>query len=566
MTPKSTPKSTPASNSTNPELTGSTLNGWRLLPGSRRWLIPLTIALVVGLVLRFSALDRAVYWYDETITSVRIAGYTKEQVEDFFVPQGRLVAPAELAPLQRSGDRSWAATLQSLAQETPDQVPLYYLLLRAWTLLAGDSVGAIRAFSAVISLLAFPMVALFCGEWLRGWPRARSVTALAIGLLAVSPIHVVYAREARGYSLAVVLALGAGWALLRALRLSAAGRSRRVWAVYGAIVALNFYGHLPLALGIAAQGVYVALGGWLGRSATGLAPVRRMLLAWGGSVLAATIAFSPWIVCWLTYRKPMGWIDRTLTLGTLVQRWGLNFSAIALDWQAVFDRPLFDISSATDPIALTWQWLPIGLLVAAVGASLIQLVRVTPVRIWLLPVMWGAIALPFALLDAIDGGQRSTIARYFLPAYLALGLVLAFGCSEGLANQRSRSWAVGAIALLWVVGLWSSSRAVVANTWWNKYSSYDDPAIAQQVSRLDLPVVVSGNALRLLTLARRLPPTARLVYLEQPELDLPATIEQAIAYRPKEEWLDRLKTDPKYQLSPIEPFAQVWTIRQIQQR
>lgn len=556
---------TPGSNATGPNASGFHPPGWRRwLPRSRRGWVVVTIALVVGLVLRFAALDRAVYWYDETITSVRIAGYTKEQVEDFFQPAGRLVAPAELAPLQRSGDRPWAATLQSLAQETPDQVPLYYLLLRAWTWVAGDSVGAIRAFSALISLLVFPMLALFCGEWLRDWPRARSVTALAIGLLAVSPIHVVYAREARGYSLAVVLALGAGWALLRALRLSAAGRSRRAWAVYSAIVALNLYGHLPLALGIAAQGAYVALVGWLGRSTQGLAPMRRQLLAWGGSMLAAAIAFSPWIVCWLTYRKPMGWIERDLTFGTLIQRWALNFSAIALDWQAVFDRPLFDISSDTDPIILTWQWLPIGLLVAAVGASLWRLVRVTPVHIWLLPVTWGAIALPFALLDAIDGGQRSTIARYFLPAYLALGLVLAFGCSEGFAQRRSRAWAVGAIGLLWVVGLWSSGRAAVADTWWNKYSSYDDPAIAQQVSRLDPPVVVSGNALRLLTLARRLPPTARLVYLDKPEATLPATIQQAIAYRPQEEWLDRLKTDPRYQLSPIDPFKNVWTIQQIQ--
>jgi hypothetical protein len=189
------------------------------------------------------------------------------------------------------------------------------------------------------------------------------------------------------------------------------------------------------------------------------------------------------------------------------------------------------------------------------------LLRVASPDIWLFPLLTGAIALPFALLDAVDGGQRSTIARYFLPAYLALTWLLAFGLSEAWANQRRRPWVAGAIALLWVVGLWSSSQGVMAPTWWNKYSSYDDPAIAQRVSQLQPPVVISGNALRLLTLARRLPSQAQLIYLEEPDLPLPETIQRAIAYRPKAEWLDRLKTNPRYQIQAIEPFNNTWAIQ-----
>lgn len=524
------------------------------------WMV--AIALVVGLVLRFSWLDRSVYWYDETITSVRIAGYTKEQVEDFFAPPGRLVAPSELAPLQRSGDRPWADTIASLATETPDQVPLYYLLLRAWTMVAGDSVSAIRSFSALVSLLVFPALGLLCWEWLGDHPERVPTTLLAIGLMAVSPIQVVYSREARGYSLAVVLALLAGWALLRALRDSRGDRprSRRAWIAYSAIVALNLYGHLPLALGVAAQGVYVVLRSWWERAAIGWSGLRQRAIAWGWSVLAAAVAFSPWIVFWLTYRKPMGWIDRTLEFGTLIQRWGLNFSAIAVDWQALFDRPLFDILSSTDPIALSWQWGPIALLGWAIAACSFDLWRNTPPALWLFPIAWAATPLPFALLDAIDGGQRSTIARYFLPAYLGLGLLLAAGLARALARPTRRVWVVGAIGLLWGVGLWSSSRSVVAVTWWNKYSSYDDPAIAQVVRQLDPPIVVSGNGLRLLTLARQLPEQARLMHIEEPSLALPPTVQRAIAYRPKSEWLDRLKTNPAYQLSPIAPFADLWRI------
>jgi len=55
--------------------------------------------------------------------------------------------------------------------------------------------GAIRSLSAIISLLVFPGVYwLLPGIWVvNGW--------IAIALIAVSPFHILYAQEAREYSL-----------------------------------------------------------------------------------------------------------------------------------------------------------------------------------------------------------------------------------------------------------------------------------------------------------------------------------------------------------------------------
>jgi uncharacterized membrane protein len=63
--------------------------------GKPEWLKAVVIALlVVGVVLRFVNLDRKVYWYDETLTSLRIFGYTRTELQATF--QGQVVPVAEL--------------------------------------------------------------------------------------------------------------------------------------------------------------------------------------------------------------------------------------------------------------------------------------------------------------------------------------------------------------------------------------------------------------------------------------------------------------------------------------
>jgi uncharacterized membrane protein len=56
------------------ELTG----GWGFHQTSLRFLI--IVLLVLGVFFRFVNLDRKVYWDDETITSLRVSGYTIEEM------------------------------------------------------------------------------------------------------------------------------------------------------------------------------------------------------------------------------------------------------------------------------------------------------------------------------------------------------------------------------------------------------------------------------------------------------------------------------------------------------
>jgi uncharacterized membrane protein len=206
------------------------------LPGflHLKWLrFGLIIILILGIFFRFVNIDKKLYWLDETHTSMRIAGYTPQEVRSNLYT-GNLISPLDIQKYQRlNSERGVIDTVNALATESPQHPPLYYVMARLWAQCFGDSVAAIRSLSAVISLLAFPCMYWLCLELfhspLVGW--------LGMGLIAVSPFHVLYAQEARQYSLWTVTILLSSAALLQAIRV----KTKLSWGVYTIALALGFY-------------------------------------------------------------------------------------------------------------------------------------------------------------------------------------------------------------------------------------------------------------------------------------------------------------------------------------
>lgn len=166
--------------------------------GSR---VLIAVLLALGLFFRFANLDKKLYWMDEMITSFRIAGYsTNEFKEQFF--DRREITVQDIQKYQRMHpEKTLIHTIRSLAEGDRLRMRLYFILARLWAELFGDSTRAIRSLSAFISLFVFPSLYWLCRE-LFDSPR---VAWIAISLLAVSPFHVLYAQEARPYSLWVLM-------------------------------------------------------------------------------------------------------------------------------------------------------------------------------------------------------------------------------------------------------------------------------------------------------------------------------------------------------------------------
>lgn len=199
----------------------------------------LIVLLVLGVFFRLVNLDRKVYWHDEAYTSLRIAGYTAEKVNQNLF-NGQVIGIEDLQKYQRPNpEKGLVDTINTLVIDDAQHPPLYYIVVRLWVQWFGNSVAVTRSLSALISLLVFPLVYYLCLELfessLVGW--------VAIALIAVSPFHVLYAQEAREYSLWTVTILLSSWLLLRASRLTSQGRENiwQDWGLYAIAFVLSLY-------------------------------------------------------------------------------------------------------------------------------------------------------------------------------------------------------------------------------------------------------------------------------------------------------------------------------------
>lgn len=171
---------------------------------------------------------------------------------------------------------------------------LYYLVLRMWSVLAGDSVLALRAFSALGLGVAAGLVVVLVARYrdLRVAVAAGLVTGLLPGLAWA-------ALEARGYAWAAALAVLA----TLALDVAEERDTRRSWVAYGGVALLACCWHLYLVLLVLAHGVTVAA-------------VRRDLArTWLVAAGAAGAGLAP--LAWLAWRQR----DQVAWLANLRYRW-----------------------------------------------------------------------------------------------------------------------------------------------------------------------------------------------------------------------------------------------------
>ena len=197
----------------------STKNGERLNyhnPSLGKWVrFLIRVILVMGIFFRFANLENKVYWIDEGYTSGRISGYTESEfIQEFGC--GQIKEIKSLQKYQRiNAEKTVFDTVKGWALEESQLTPLYFVAARFWVKLFGDSIAVTRSLSAVFSVLALPCMYWLCLELFES-----SVTAwLAVAIIAVSPFQIVYAQEARPYSLFVMLILLSSAVLLRGMRL-----------------------------------------------------------------------------------------------------------------------------------------------------------------------------------------------------------------------------------------------------------------------------------------------------------------------------------------------------------
>lgn len=130
---------------------------------------PIILVLLLALILRIYNITARDYWYDESFTAILV-------------------------------HRPWTGMWQGILNDV--HPPVYYILLKAYTYIAGWSPFSLRFFSTVFSVSSIFLIYKIAGKLYNPYKSYKHYIPLTAAFLAaISPFQIQYAQEARQYSL-----------------------------------------------------------------------------------------------------------------------------------------------------------------------------------------------------------------------------------------------------------------------------------------------------------------------------------------------------------------------------
>ena len=228
-------------------------------------------------------------------------------------------------------EHSWATLTHFVAADLVHP-PLFYILLKFWIGVGGESLPWLRSFPAITSVAAVGPVVLLGREL----NLTRTETTLALLLLGVNGYLIKYAQEVRMYSLLFFLSTCSLWLFVSAVRRESGEAKRRlVWltAVNLLMIYTHYYGWLMVALQLV----------------TVLLLYRRRVKPFIISFAILVASYIPWLVQIARayeaarFGQNIGWIPRPGVAALIEYVTLLNqpfvFPESSADNRAIFFRP-----------------------------------------------------------------------------------------------------------------------------------------------------------------------------------------------------------------------------------
>lgn len=424
------------------------------------WLLAVVIlAVVLGAYLRFDNLAGKTFWEDEAFTALHTTGHLDHgDLRPLF--NGRIYSVSRLQELETLSDRrGLGATVSSLAAEDRDQGVLYYILERGAVTLFGTSIMGYRLLGALLGVLSIGAAWLLADILY----NSKSTAALFAGIVALSPFEVLYAHEARGYTLTALMTLLGSYLFLRGVRRPTFGS----WTAYSVAMTLGLYSSLLLALVAIGHVVYAGIV---------LRDNRRALLGCVTALCVSAALYAPWFIGVAFNNKLIGaqlaWGATKYPLRLMVEKWLFNANA-----------QFFDLEWLTLKFAL------IGALVLALmAAATIVLVMRAPRKQWTFVLLLGGItAALFIGRDLVTHSHWSTIARYLIPTWLAFQLAVAYALDRW---RTAAKWGFVLVVLVFGVEGVSAVVNTQAASWYNNQIGAPVPSLAKVINKSVNPLVV----------------------------------------------------------------------------
>ena len=322
--------------------------------------------------------------------------------------------------------------------------PLYYTVLRLWSLAAGNSEFALRFVSALLGSF-FVLATIWMGKEV-----FNSSVGVWSGLfVAVNPVAIYYAQEARTYTLLLLLLSLVYTNLWKAVTRN----SMKNWLLFCVCALLSLYSHYFAALALVPTAVLLLL--W---------PTdERKDLRWryyGCAVVCCAVFFLPFAafkflgagqltgLAWLEamWRQTSPWllILRSLEIFGVGPQPGVTF----LDFKQWVS---LDVPVWLHPIGVSLIGLLTVAALAPLGDRTLEVPQIGRRKIWLVAL----VCVPLLLLLSLSFVRPLyLVGRYDLVGFAAYPIVLGLGAAKLQRVDRFGSWIMLGVGmcLLGVVG------------------------------------------------------------------------------------------------------------------
>jgi uncharacterized membrane protein len=389
---------------------------------NRPHLLLLLLWLAIGTALRFLRLAALPPWTDECATMVFSLGNSFRTV-----PLNEIIsADILLQPLQVNPANGINVVIRELLTESTHP-PVYFALAHFWMKMFSP-IGEIalvwvaRSLSAVFGVLSIP--AMFGFGYLTF--RSKLVAQMAAAIMAVSPLIVFLGREARHYTLAMLLVIASLSCCVKAIQSIHRQQSLPMWIVL-AWVAINSLGmatHYFFSLTLAAEALVLFTHIWRNRKRN-----LRQTYLWRIAIIAIGTLIG--CVVWIPFLQSIPNSDLTnwVAISNPHARWLEPIGRLLL-WNLSMLLLL--------PSALTI--LPLGIVIVSGVATLLFL-------LWSLPKLRYGLKIQQDSADSFLGIQ--IISEYLLIAvFLCLFFTYALNKDLTLAARFQFIYAPAVILLL----------------------------------------------------------------------------------------------------------------------
>ena len=477
------------------------------------------ISICLGLFLRINYVNtKPYYWSDEMHSYIASRGI----IEDTQAPT--LSEPTESSEvydyITKQRGVGILEMIRQIRKHDPNHPPLFevisFLLLR----IVSSSPIILRILSVAISILTLPLV-YWCARKLFD---SKSAGYIAISLYAVSPFYIVYATEARPYSLFSFAVFLSAFAIVTALKHS----NWYNWLWYTATIIIGLYSHLLFSLVIASYAAYVF---FAKRPILSKLNIKFALYTTLALVVAIPLAFVP-----PSAVVGMSWQYENLsifkTIMGLAHKWTVSLVDLWVLYPLTasnYPNIPFNENNPTLSVITVATALAVGLIIVCIIAYSLYFLWKTKKKNFLLPI--ALVLVPEITLLALYlffGNMSITRPRFAVPMYAGIILAVAYLFAHKIDNSNKsgqRMWYLLLITII-ISSAFTSTIGSRAGSWWNKTPK--DLRTYDFISQAENPLLLFADKGETFTFSTAIPNKAHFAVAKDPLNEIPSGFSEVL--------------------------------------